>query len=557
MGVVFSAVHSDLHRPVALKLMAPDLADDEVYRNRFLREAQALARLDSPHVVRVYDAGEHDGWLFIATELVPGGDLSQRIETQGALPIPEAMALVAGAADGLAAAHAAGVLHRDVKPSNVLLKTTRDGSVRAVLCDFGIATVEDLDATRTQGIIGTPAYLAPERHEGGGASVAADIYAMGCLLWACISGAAPYLGTPSQVLIGHLQGDLPKLPEVGGTDSQINRILELSMAKDPGRRFRNAAALANALRSTAEASAFAPDLAAGGGAEGDAVESTVMKTFVPSAPPAPERQRFDYDDADTRAASVPQAYAAPTYVPPARVPPPVATPPHNTAKRGRRRILVAVLVLLLLIGGVAGGVLLAGQNDPDDRSTAQSSDNEAPATVAPDSPSEASATESSTPAEPDGVVCWDGSSVQSARQCSAPTGVEGLAWMYPSFDRSECDRAGLPPPRLTVWQCWEYTPVGDRVLIRYSEWQSVALAEQSYASKQRGSTTSFERSPNGRVVRTVWRYDDVNREGRVTLSAVYRDWPFSVSIEGDSARAIDDGLDQLVVQRNPADVLTR
>lgn len=161
MGVVFAAVHRDLDRPVALKLLTPDLSDDQSYRNRFLREARILARLESPYVVRVYDAGEQDGWLFIATQLIDGGDLKELIDAQGPLPVDEAVKLVVQVAEGLAVAHENGILHRDIKPSNVLLRRLSDGSRQAVLCDLGIATATDVESTQTVGVIGTPTYMAP------------------------------------------------------------------------------------------------------------------------------------------------------------------------------------------------------------------------------------------------------------------------------------------------------------------------------------------------------------------------------------------------------------
>jgi serine/threonine-protein kinase len=202
MGVVYAAVHRDLERDVALKLLSPDLADSEDYRNRFIREARVLARLDSPHIVRVHDAGEQDGWLFIATELLPDGDLHDLLNSTGPLPAELAIDLVSQVADGLAAAHDAGVLHRDIKPSNVLVRVRPDGSRQAVVCDFGISAVVGADHTKTAGVIGTLGYMAPERHEGQPASVASDVYALGCLLYALVAGQAPYVGTDVKVAMG-------------------------------------------------------------------------------------------------------------------------------------------------------------------------------------------------------------------------------------------------------------------------------------------------------------------------------------------------------------------
>ncbi|MBM7516672.1 serine/threonine-protein kinase [Nocardioides nitrophenolicus] len=247
MGVVLAAVHRDLDRPVALKVLAPHLADDAGYRARFLREAKALARLDSPYVVRVFDAGEEEGALFIATELVRDGDLNQLLRSRGPLPAEDAVALVRDLAVGLGAAHDVGILHRDIKPSNVLIAPRPDGGLRPVLCDFGIAAVADLDQLATTGAVGTPGYMAPERHQGSEASVASDIYALGCLLWAALTARAPYEGVTGQVLLGHLQGPVPQLPSATREARAINEVLAVAMAKDPAARFGTTAELVAAL----------------------------------------------------------------------------------------------------------------------------------------------------------------------------------------------------------------------------------------------------------------------------------------------------------------------
>ncbi|WP_349016701.1 serine/threonine-protein kinase [Nocardioides sp. QY071] len=247
MGVVLAAVHRDLDRPVALKVLAPHLVDDAGYRARFLREAKALARLDSPYVVRVFDAGEEEGALFIATELVAGGDLNQLLRGRGALPAADAVALVRDLAVGLGAAHDVGILHRDIKPSNVLVARLPDGRIRPVLCDFGIAAVADLEQLATTGAVGTPGYMAPERHQGSDASVASDIYALGCLLWAALTARAPYEGMTGQVLLGHLQGPIPQLPATSREARALNEVLTVALAKDPADRFGTTAELVAAL----------------------------------------------------------------------------------------------------------------------------------------------------------------------------------------------------------------------------------------------------------------------------------------------------------------------
>ena len=254
MGVVYAARDEALDRPVALKVISPQLADDAEFRARFVREARAMASLDSPHVVQVYAHGETDGQLWIATQLVPDGDLGTMLRRSGAPAPSMAVDLIAQVASGLADAHAAGLVHRDIKPANVLLRRTGSSysaSFTAYLADFGIARRAGGDHTGlTQGVVGTPSYMAPELHTGGEAGVASDIYSLGCLLWSTLVGHAPFSGTSDyQIVSAHLEQPVPQLD--GGTTEirEINRVLRTAMAKEPAARYRDAAALRDDLRS--------------------------------------------------------------------------------------------------------------------------------------------------------------------------------------------------------------------------------------------------------------------------------------------------------------------
>ncbi|PUA81391.1 serine/threonine-protein kinase [Nocardioides currus] len=252
MGVVYAAHDEALQRPVALKVISPQLADDEEFRTRFVREARAMASLDSPHVVRVYAHGETDGQLWIATQLVPDGDLGTMLRRSGAPAPSQAVDLIAQVASGLADAHAAGLVHRDIKPANVLLKRTAStaSGFTAYLADFGIARRAGGDHTGlTQGVVGTPSYMAPELHTGGEAGIASDIYSLGCLLWSTLVGHAPFSGTSDyQVVSAHLEQPVPQLDGDSLEVREINRVLRTAMAKDPGARHRDAAALRDDLR---------------------------------------------------------------------------------------------------------------------------------------------------------------------------------------------------------------------------------------------------------------------------------------------------------------------
>ena len=248
MGVVFEAHDEALNRQVALKVIAPHLAENDGFRARFTREAQALASLDSAHVVHVYAHGQEGGRLYIATQLVPDGDLDRMLGECGAPPVRVALELMAQVAGGLADAHAAGLIHRDIKPANVLLRRREDRS-RAYLSDFGIARVVGADHTRSTATVGTPSYMAPELHTGGEAGVASDVYSLGCLLWATLAGRAPYVGTSEyQIVSAHLEQPVPQLAGTGPLDAEVNRILRTAMAKDPADRYATAAQLRDDLR---------------------------------------------------------------------------------------------------------------------------------------------------------------------------------------------------------------------------------------------------------------------------------------------------------------------
>jgi serine/threonine-protein kinase len=236
MGAVYEALDESLGRPVALKVIAPALADDAEARRRFIAEARAQAALDSPHVVQVLAHGEVDGVVFIATQLVPDGDLARLLRDHGALPAPVALDVVAQVADGLSEAHRIGLLHHDIKPSNVLLRDRGVGWT-AYLADFGLAAPIGAPGDGA----GTPAYLAPEVAAGGTAGMAADIYALGCLLWAVLAGRAP-------------AGPLPlELPGRGRFARDVNRILRSATAEDPAARYPRVELLRDDLRALGRA----------------------------------------------------------------------------------------------------------------------------------------------------------------------------------------------------------------------------------------------------------------------------------------------------------------
>ena len=248
MGTVYEAVDTTLDRRVALKVIAPDLAEDRRFRDRFTAEARALAALDSPHAVQVHAHGEHCGRLYIVTQLIPDGDLAALIGDRGPPPLRVGLDLVAQVASGLADVHAAGLVHRDVKPANILLRRRGDGG-SAYLGDFGVACRSRGGSADGTGSAGTPHWMAPELLAGGAAGVASDVYALGCVLWATLSGRAPFTGrTERQVATAHRQQPVPQLVGDSPIEREVNRILRKAMAKDPRDRYASAAELRDDLR---------------------------------------------------------------------------------------------------------------------------------------------------------------------------------------------------------------------------------------------------------------------------------------------------------------------
>ncbi len=243
MGVVFTAVPEDLDRPVAVKVLTPRAGLDPRLRERFGREASTLARLDSPHIVYILEYGEHDGCPYLVTQLVPHGDLRQHLEEGGRLTPRRAADVVAQVAAALEEAHSHGVVHRDLKPANVLLRTLPDGELHAYLCDFGIARGDSDETTSADGVLGTLEYLAPERQSGTPASVATDIYSLGCLLWAALTSGPPYRGGDVDVALAHLRAPVPQLPADDPVSRRANVIVARAMAKEPTHRYPSARAM--------------------------------------------------------------------------------------------------------------------------------------------------------------------------------------------------------------------------------------------------------------------------------------------------------------------------
>jgi eukaryotic-like serine/threonine-protein kinase len=247
MAVVYRGVDEELGRTVAVKLLSDHLADDKEIRTRFLREARIAAALNHPNVVDVYDLGERDGLPFIVMELVEGETLAGLLAREGRLEPRRAVELALQACAGLEHAHRAGMVHRDVKPGNLLLR--RDGTVK--IADFGIARLADSATRLTQvgTILGTAAYLAPEQADGGKVSAATDVYGLGAVLYEALSGRPPY-GADSlpELLARQRRGDLEPLE---GAPQELEAAVFRALALDPADRPPSAGAFARQLAGSA------------------------------------------------------------------------------------------------------------------------------------------------------------------------------------------------------------------------------------------------------------------------------------------------------------------
>jgi serine/threonine protein kinase len=251
MGIVFQARREGNGAVVALKILRDELVDDELYRRRFEREARIASELAHEHVVPVVDWGEASGHLYLATRYVPGVSLSERIAAEGPLSLADAVHLTTDLGDALEALHARGLVHRDVKPANVLLDERGVGA----LTDFGLArAIAETVLTRTGAVVGTVDYLAPELIRGEAPSHASDIYALGCLVYECLSGAPPFADKPFvEALLAHVRDEptdlrdlLPDLPE------SVGSVALRALAKDPAQRPRTANEYARQLGASAQ-----------------------------------------------------------------------------------------------------------------------------------------------------------------------------------------------------------------------------------------------------------------------------------------------------------------
>ena len=360
MGEVWRAYDTTMDRVVALKLLLPNVADDPVYEERFRREAHAAAGLDEPHVVPIHDFGEIDGRLYVTMRLLKGRDLATML-ADGPLAPARAIWIIEQIASALHAAHEIGLVHRDVKPSNILV--AKDDF--AYLIDFGIARAAGETGLTTAGAaIGTWAYMSPERLNTGYADARADIYALACVLYEALTGQRPFPGdTLEQQIVGHLTTPPPRPSALQpGVPEGLDAVIARGMAKDPDRRYATTVELARAARDATTVPFRRP--------EPTMPAHPPVWPDHPTAGPIPGQHT---QHAPTRAAPVPPP-------PPAPPPPPEATPTRKRPGWRRPRVLIPALlaVAVLIGGGVVAAMTVSGHHRPT--TTPQSSQ---PPTTAP------------------------------------------------------------------------------------------------------------------------------------------------------------------------------
>ena len=327
MGVVYRAVQLDLQRPVALKVITADRAGDPEFRERFARESRMAAAIDHPNVVPVYAAGEERGALYIVMRYVPGRDLHALIKDDGPLPATRAAAIVAQVAAALDVAHAAGLVHRDVKPANVLLAGTGD---HAYLSDFGLMrTLDPLEPLTDSGSwIGTVDFASPEQLAGERVDARSDVYSLGCVLYAALTGVPPYpRETVPATLLAHMRDPIPR-PSAKGADQYFDRIVARALAKEPEDRYPSAGDLGRAALAAARGEPVTETertVAIGSAAPGG-VKASDVTAPTSIAPPRPE-------GAPQRLWSGPPPQPARTAPPPPTPPSPAPAPAPARAPR--------------------------------------------------------------------------------------------------------------------------------------------------------------------------------------------------------------------------------
>jgi serine/threonine-protein kinase len=342
MGEVYLGVDPSIGREVAIKTILPAVAQGGEAKERFAREARAAGVLNHPNLVTIYEFGEDQGVLYIAMEFVKGHDLEELLQEQS-LTRSEALEILAQVCDGIGFAHRQHIVHRDIKPSNV--RVQRDGRrLIAKVMDFGVAKINNSDMTATGMVMGTVSYMAPEYIRTGKPDPRSDLFAVGVMLYECLSGRKPFSGDTTPTVLYKIVNEEPEPIEterLQGISPAIRSVLERSLAKNPDDRFQTAEDLAKTLRAAKDPSWV-----------GQVEESTtLLKAAAPTAPVVPASSAPTVQQAaavTAPALSAPSAPGAPTLAQP--IPSPVRAPQSQGSRKGLWLGLAAMLLLALGTG---------------------------------------------------------------------------------------------------------------------------------------------------------------------------------------------------------------
>ena len=239
MANVYLAHDTILDRNVAVKVLRGDLATDEKFVRRFQREALSASSLSHPNIVEMYDVGEDDGQYYIVMEFVDGKTLKQVLKQRGHLSVTEVIDIMLQLTDGMAHAHDAYIIHRDIKPQNIMILS--NGMIK--ITDFGVATaLNSTQLTQTNSVMGTVHYLPPEQAQGKGSTIRSDIYSMGIMMYELLSGLVPYKGDNAvEIALKHLKEPLPSIRKVSSSIPQsIENVIIRATAKNPKNRYADA-----------------------------------------------------------------------------------------------------------------------------------------------------------------------------------------------------------------------------------------------------------------------------------------------------------------------------
>jgi serine/threonine protein kinase len=447
MSFVYLAEHVRLGRKVALKLLAPPLSKDESFRARFERESQRAAEIDHPNIIPIYDAGDANGELYIAMKYVPGSDLKTLIAQDGQLNVSRALFLLEQAAAALDAAHDRDLIHRDVKPANILVE---EHSERVYVTDFGVVKhTLSRGQTKTGFFIGTTDYAAPEQIEARPVDARTDVYSLGCVLYECLAGSPPFdRDADVAVMHAHLTQPPPLLSDVrGDLPKTLDRTIARAMAKDPDERYSTCSELVQTARAAALSAARNTDFETRAPIS-PTVASTVAGATAAAAgsTPAPPVAQPEQPAEPELVAAQPASTAAgvPPEQPSTAGPPPPEQPssagPPPTDRRGRSWLMTA---LAAVAAAVAAGLIVFFVTRSDDEPAASPV-----GTTAAQTASQTATEQATTAAE--NATETTGATTTAETTPTETTPADTLAALVPAEVFKNCGLANSPPAGATA-----------------------------------------------------------------------------------------------------------